>query len=89
RALVRNKALVECKSAQEVAQYCATSCALGCRPCATWLSAVLSDFFAKQVRNFLRTVARCLHLVEMAISGLSDQKIAAFGSSCIWNAFPL
>jgi hypothetical protein len=84
---VRNKARAECKSAQEVAQYCATSCALGCRPCATWLSAVLSGFFTKQVRNFLRTMATRHHLVEAAASRFSDQKIAAFGSSYIWNVF--
>jgi hypothetical protein len=53
------------------------------------LSEVFSVGFANQVRNFLRTMARCLHLAEAVASRLLDQKIAAFGSSYIWNAFSL
>ncbi|WP_414915235.1 hypothetical protein, partial [Pseudomonas sp. IT-P395] len=59
-------ALAHGKSAQEVAQYCATSCALGCRPCTTVLSEVFSVGFVNQVRNFLRTMATRHHLVEAA-----------------------
>jgi hypothetical protein len=63
---VRNRAAIQGKSAQEVPQYCATSCALGCRPCTTVLSEVFPVDFAKQVRNFLRTMATRHYLVEAA-----------------------
>ncbi|MEI4523955.1 hypothetical protein, partial [Pseudomonas sp. CCNWLW23] len=47
-----------------------------------------------QLRNFLRTMARCLYGGKDRYGGkdcpiASDQKIAACGSSYIWNAFPL
>ncbi|MEX5668620.1 hypothetical protein ABFV57_27495, partial [Pseudomonas neuropathica] len=87
--LAKKNPLPHPKRAKQVALTSQISGPLGCRPCTTWLSAVLSGFFAKQVRNFLRTMATRHHLVEAAASRFSDQKIAAFGSSYIWNVFPL
>ena len=46
--------------AQLLAQHCARSCALGCKPCVAWSSAVQRVFFGKEVRKNLRIVAICL-----------------------------